>query len=426
MSASVAVALVAAVVALTAVAWAVLSRSGVARRIAVVTTRLSDDRSADNAPDGTEGRINRLERAAEQMVTRAGAARISVERLERALGSVSQGVVVCDERGEVVYCNEHAAPFVGARHSDFLAERAVNELLQDAIDGRSQSRTLDLYGPPRRTLTVVSIPLDDGWRSIGGAVVIEDVSERRRLEAMRRDFVANISHELKTPVGALGLLAETLGGEDDPDVVRRLAARMQLESQRVARIIDDLLDLSRIESEEAPLREPVPVHLVVAQAVERVRAAADQRGITIDAPEAPHRMTLLGDRRQLVSAVYNLLENAVKYSDARSSVEVGAHTDGRWVELVVRDHGIGIPGRDLERIFERFYRVDQGRSRDTGGTGLGLAIVRHVAANHRGEVHVESKEGEGSTFTLRLPAGPGPVAVTQAEASAAERGDMAG
>jgi two-component system sensor histidine kinase SenX3 len=191
---------------------------------------------------------------------------------------------------------------------------------------------------------------------------------------------------------------------------------MQLESQRVARIIDDLLDLSRIESEEAPLREPVPVHLVVAQAVERVRTAADQRGIGIDAPEAPQRVSLLGDRRQLVSALYNLLENAVKYSDVESTVEVRARTDGRWVELTVRDHGIGIPGRDLERIFERFYRVDQGRGRDTGGTGLGLAIVRHVAANHRGEVQVESREGEGSTFTLRLPAGPGPVAVTQAEA----------
>jgi two-component system sensor histidine kinase SenX3 len=349
-------------------------------------------------------------------VARVGVARVGVERLERVLGSVSQGVVVCDEQGEIVYCNEHAVPFVGARHSDFLAERAVLELLQGAVDGKTQSRTVDLYGPPRRTLNVVAIPLDDGWRSIGGAVVIEDVSERRRVDAMRRDFVANISHELKTPVGALGLLAETLGGEGDPDVVRRLAARMQLESQRVARIIDDLLDLSRIESEEAPLREPVPVHLVVAQAVERVRAAADQRGIGIDAPEAPQRVSLLGDRRQLVSALYNLLENAVKYSDAESTVEVRARTDGRWVELTVQDHGIGIPGRDLERIFERFYRVDQSRGRDTGGTGLGLAIVRHVAANHRGEVQVESREGEGSTFTLRLPAGPGPVAVTQAEA----------
>ena len=416
MSASVAVAVGAAAVALAAVGWALLSRRGMTRRIAAVTARLGDAELMADPGHGAEGRISRLEGAAEQAVARVGTARVGIERLERALGSVSQGVVVCDEQSEIVYCNEHAVPFVGARHSDFLAERAVLELLQSAVDGKSQSRTLDLYGPPRRTLNVVAIPLDDGWRGIGGAVVIEDVSERRRVDAMRRDFVANISHELKTPVGALGLLAETLVGEEDPDVVRRLAARMQLESQRVARIIDDLLDLSRIESEEAPLREPVPVHLVVAQAVERVRAAADQRAISIDAPEAPQRVSLLGDRRQLVSALYNLLENAVKYSDAESSVEVRARTDGRWVELTVRDHGIGIPGRDLERIFERFYRVDQGRGRDTGGTGLGLAIVRHVAANHRGEVQVESREGEGSTFTLRLPAGPGPVAVTQAEA----------
>jgi two-component system sensor histidine kinase SenX3 len=411
----------------TAIAWAVaggvtllvvlgalLSRRSLMRRLAAVTARLGDD-AADPAT-GAEGRITRLEQAAAQAVARVGAAKIAVERLEGALGSVSLGVVVCDEQGEIVYCNEHAVPFVGARHSDFLAERAVLELMRGAVDGEAQTRTLDLYGPPRRTLNVVAVPLDDGWRSVGGAVVIEDISERKRVDAMRRDFVANISHELKTPVGALGLLAETLGGEEDPDVVRRLAARMQLESQRVARIIDDLLDLSRIESEEAPVREPVPVHLVVAQAVERVRAAADQRGIAIDAAEAPPRVSVLGDRRQLVSALYNLLENAVKYSDSSSAVEVRARTDGSWVELVVRDHGIGIPGRDLERIFERFYRVDQGRGRDSGGTGLGLAIVRHVASNHRGDVRVVSREGEGSTFTLRLPAGPGPVAVTQAEA----------
>src|SRR6185295_8585795 len=228
------------------------------------------ERARDDAGGGEEGRLDRLEQAAAQAVSRVSAAQVGVQRLEGALGAVSLGVVVCDDQGEIVYSNEQAAPFVGARHSDFLAERAVLDLLRGAVSGDAQTRTFDLYGPPRRTLNVVAVPLDDGWRSIGGAVVIEDMSERRRVDAMRRDFVANISHELKTPVGALGLLAETLVGEGDPDVVRRLAARMQLESQRVARIIDDLLDLSRIESEEAPLREPVPVHLVVAQAVERV------------------------------------------------------------------------------------------------------------------------------------------------------------
>jgi two-component system sensor histidine kinase SenX3 len=159
-------------------------------------------------------------------------------------------------------------------------------------------------------------------------------------------------------------------------------------------------------------RDDVPVHVVTAEAVDRLRPAAEQQGITIEVEDPPQRLTVAGDRRQLVTAVYNLLENAVKYSDDGSRVEVQARTDGRWVDLDVRDHGIGIPRRDLERVFERFYRVDRARSRETGGTGLGLAIVRHVASNHAGEVQVESAEGEGSTFTLRLPVGSGPVAVT--------------
>jgi two-component system sensor histidine kinase SenX3 len=285
-------------------------------------------------------------------------------------------------------------------------------LLKSASEGRDGSETLDLYGPPRRTLTIRARPLETAWRGLGGVAVIEDVSEKRRLEAVRRDFVSNISHELKTPLGALGLLAETLAGEDDPEVVNRLAWRIQVESQRVARIMDDLLDLSRIESEETPTREPVPLHLVVAQAAERVRSAAEQRSIRIRVGEPPHNLTVLGDRRQLVSALYNLMENAVKYSDEGSTVEVGGRTDGHWVELRVRDRGIGIPTQDLERIFERFYRVDRARGRDTGGTGLGLAIVRHVANNHGGEVFVSSSEGEGSTFTLRLPTSPG-LAISQ-------------
>jgi two-component system sensor histidine kinase SenX3 len=188
---------------------------------------------------------------------------------------------------------------------------------------------------------------------------------------------------------------------------------MLLEADRVGRTIEDLLTLSQIESEEGPEREPVPAHLVIAEAVERIRPAADHRHIAVRTVEPNTRLTILGDRRQLVSAVYNLLDNAVKYSDEHSVVEVRALTDGRRIDLEVEDHGIGIPSADLERIFERFYRVDQARSRQTGGTGLGLAIVRHVATNHDGEIRVDSRAGEGSTFALRLPAASaGPVVVT--------------
>jgi two-component system sensor histidine kinase SenX3 len=213
-------------------------------------------------------------------------------------------------------------------------------------------------------------------------------------------------------VGALGLLAETLLAEDDPAVARRLAERMLAEAFRVGRTIDDLLELSRIEADEAAAREDLPVRRLIGEAVDRVRGAAEQRDIRIEVDEPPARLEVRGDRRQLVSATYNLLENAVKYSEAGSSIQVRARTDGRWVDLAVQDHGMGIPRRDLERVFERFYRVDRARSRETGGTGLGLAIVRHVANNHAGEVRVDSREGEGSTFTLRLPVSSGPVAVT--------------
>jgi two-component system sensor histidine kinase SenX3 len=245
----------------------------------------------------------------------------------------------------------------------------------------------------------------------GALVEIEDITERARLEAMRTDFVANISHELRTPVGALALLAETLVGEDDQEVVTRLAGKMVVEAHRVGRIIEDLLELSRIELGEQPQREPVSVGLVASEAVDRVRHLAEQRSIGVKVHEPSRRLTVIGDRRQLASAVANLVENGLKYSDPGSEVEVKATTDGTWVDVQVVDHGIGIPARDLDRIFERFYRVDRGRSRETGGTGLGLAIVRHVATNHGGSVSVVSQEGAGSTFTLRLPAGPGPVSV---------------
>lgn len=342
----------------------------------------------------------RLDREHELKAESAQASR----RLRRALGAIAHGVVIYDERGEVVYRNNPATSFLAARHGDALVEEAISALARLALDGRETEHEVEVFGPPRRTLNLRAVPLGGDAAPAGALVVVEDTSARRRLENVRRDFVANISHELKTPVGALALLAETLLGEDEPDVMRRLAERIASEAFRVGHTIDDLLELSRLEASPAKSEELLPVAVFVSEAVDRVRSAAERRGIVLEVEEVPEKLSVQGERRQLVSAMVNLLDNAVKYSEPDSSIEVRARNDGEWIDVEVRDHGIGIPQRDLERIFERFYRVDRARSRETGGTGLGLAIVRHVASNHRGDVHVESREGEGSRFTLRLPA----------------------
>jgi two-component system sensor histidine kinase SenX3 len=361
---------------------------------------------------GLHAALDRLAKVVVRLQATAGTGQASLERLGRALDGLPIGVVVTDERGMVVLRNAAARHFLGVRHADVLVDEAVGAHLRGAVAGRAGRQTLELYGPPKRTVVVNAVPVETGAGSTAVLATIEDVTERSRLEAMRTDFVANISHELRTPVGALAVLAEALVGEDEVDVVNRLAEKMVFEAHRVGRIIEDLLELSRIELGEPAHHEVVSVGLIIAEAVERVRPLAEKREITIDVKEPSRRMNAIGERRQLVSALANLVENGVKYSDPGSAVAVLANSDGTWVEFVVSDQGIGIPSRDLDRIFERFYRVDRGRSRETGGTGLGLAIVRHVATNHGGTVSVRSHEGAGSTFTLRIPAGPGPVAVS--------------
>ena len=383
-----------------------------ARRLVAAGHRLAEDVGATGS--GLTAATSLVERVIDRAVLRGDDVSLAEDRLTSALMMIPQGVVVFDAAGEIAFRNRVAAGYLTARHGEALVEEAINELA-DAVEleaTTAPTRTVELFGPPRRALVLRGISLEQDGRRVGALVVIDDVTDRRRLEAVRRDFVANISHELKTPIGALALLAETLLTEDDPAVARRLAERMLTEAFRVGRTIDDLLELSRIEADEATRQEDVPVGLLIAEAVDRVRGAAEQQGITIEVEEPSARLAVTGDRRQLVSATYNLLENAVKYSDAGSTVQVRARTDGRYVDIDVEDHGIGIPRRDLERVFERFYRVDRARSRETGGTGLGLAIVRHVATNHAGDVRVTSLEGEGSTFTLRVPIGSGPVAIT--------------
>jgi two-component system sensor histidine kinase SenX3 len=401
---------------LVTILWLMRARRLLGRRIVSITARLADESVELVGKGRLDRRLTDLEHVTEKAVTGLGEARLARDRLEGALASVTEAVVVCDEDGEIVFLNEPASSWIDVARAENAAWKAMTEVLRSSVGGKAQKETIELYGPPRRSLSVVATPLDDGWRTTGAVVVVDDLSSRRRVEAMRRDFVDNVNHELGQPVAGLAVLAEALAAEDDRDVGERLAARLQAEATRVARVVKDLLELSGVESEEAPLRDPVAVHSVVAQAVDRVRPLAERRSIDIQVGDISRHLAVIGDRRQLVSAVANLVDNAVRYSDERSGVQVDCLTDGAWVDLRVRDEGIGIAERELDRVFERFYRVEPARRRDADGSGLGLAIVRHVAGSHGGSVHVESTEGEGSTFTLRLPAGPGPVAVSRAEA----------
>jgi two-component system sensor histidine kinase SenX3 len=331
-------------------------------------------------------------------------------RLEAALDGIAAAIVVCDGEGRRVFRNEAAARLLSNRPGDALVGQAVTEAIRAALAGARPERRLDLISPLRRSFSIRAFPIGEGAVD-GAVVVVEDTTELQRLEAVRRDFVANVSHELKTPTGAITLLAETLDGETDPQVVSRLVRRMGGEAERLSNIIDDLLDLSRIESHESPVPALVPVIDIVQEAAASLQAVAAGLEVEIDVHDIPARVAVSGDRRDLVSAVTNLIDNGIKYSEAGGVVTVAATTVADRVEVSVADRGVGIPQRDLERVFERFYRVDRARSRATGGTGLGLSIVRHVAANHGGSVRVTSVEGEGSTFVLDLPAvavGPAP------------------
>jgi two-component system sensor histidine kinase SenX3 len=331
-----------------------------------------------------------------------------VAELDSVLNAIPLGVVVTDEQGIIVLGNHIVAGVEISRHIDVLVNEAAERIIKKSREiGSSVRETLELFGPPPRTLVIEARPLE-GSKSIA---IIEDISERTRIDAVRTDFVANISHELKTPVGALSILADTIRDEDDLKVIHRLSTKMVKEANRMAKTIDDLLELSRIELDVSAVLEPVSIFSVIAESIDRMAYFAAQAGIGIvsQLPEAD--CVVKGDRLQLVSAVSNLVDNAVKYSEKGDKVTVRVAPGVETIDISVSDEGIGIPQSDIDRIFERFYRVDRARSRGTGGTGLGLSIVRHVMNNHGGSVNVTSQEGEGSTFVLTLLRPSGNTAV---------------
>ncbi|MGE0879101.1 MAG: sensor histidine kinase [Acidimicrobiia bacterium] len=324
-------------------------------------------------------------------------------RLRRSFDALTEGVVVVDPSGAEVLRNSFAEAFSLRRPGTTIVARAVNDVLAAALTGSACDREVELASPAR-TYLVNGVPLrDDDAELIGALAIIDDATEQVRIDAIRRDFVANMSHELRTPIGAVALIAEALSNEDDPAVATRLRQRIRDEADRATRLVQDLLSLSEIEGRPTMNLVDLLVDDVVGEAAARVRVLAEERGIEIAHVASPG-LILRGDSRQLASALGNLLENAVRYSERGALVTVRSTSDAQHVEISVEDEGIGIPSSELDRVFERFYRVDKARSRETGGTGLGLSIVRHVAINHGGSVNVRSREGDGSRFTLRLPA----------------------
>ncbi|HET9020423.1 MAG TPA: ATP-binding protein [Ornithinibacter sp.] len=315
--------------------------------------------------------------------------------------------VVLDASDAVVNTSASAVSYGLVRHGELVHHELRHLARQVRRDGMIREAELDLSRGPNTQASVVMrvrvAPL--GVSHV--LILAEDHTHARRVEEIRRDFVANVSHELKTPVGGISLLAEAvLDAKEDPEAVERFARRILVESRRLTSLVQEIVDLSRLQVADT-LHEPelVDVGAVVAEATDRVRVAAEARSIDLTLV-SEEGLRVFGDAELLTTAVANLVTNAVNYSADGTHVGIGARRTGDTVEVTVTDQGEGIPAAEQERIFERFYRVDAARSRETGGTGLGLAIVKHVSNNHGGEVTVWSQEGRGSTFTMTLPAAP--------------------
>lgn len=318
------------------------------------------------------------------------------------LSVLRSSAVIVDDTDTVVKASAPAYALGLVRGTQLLSEELDVLVREVRRDGQIRETELLMSRPaaPARHVTARVAPL--GSHLV--LALVEDRTRERRVEAVRRDFVANVSHELKTPVGAIRLLSEAVAdASDDPEAVKRFAGRMLTESDRLSRLVQQIIELSRLQADD-PLETPTPVDLddVIAVAVDTSAIDADSKRIDIVTGGTPG-LRVFGNEEQVTAAVSNLVANAVSYSSCDSTVLVTTKAEDGAVEISVVDQGIGIPAGEIDRIFERFYRVDPARHRSTGGTGLGLSIVKHVAATHGGDVRVWSVEGQGSTFTLTLP-----------------------
>jgi two-component system sensor histidine kinase SenX3 len=333
----------------------------------------------------------------ESLVT-AKAPEDQLERFMDALDLLPIGIVIVDLKLNRRVRNNAAAAMTGVRYVDILVDQAVDAMIDEIKVAKSGNRILEAVAGTTRYFKISGQAMDDQR----GIVTVEDITEKSRIDTVQTDFVANLSHELKTPIGAVAALADSLNGETETEVVWRLAERIVTESHRMSRIVDDLLDLSRVEFGGTEEWTDIDLATVLVEVVSTNQHAAKRQGLGLSLTGSAE-LLVRGDRSQLVSVFSNLVDNAIKYSEIGGVVNVSSTIKGDEIMVSVTDHGIGIAERDQKRIFERFYRVDKARSRATGGTGLGLSIVRHIVLEHGGAIDVRSEEGVGSTFTVRLP-----------------------
>lgn len=328
-------------------------------------------------------------------------AKVPEDQLERfmdALDLLPIGIVIVDLKQDRRVRNNAAAAMTGVRYVDILVDQAVDAMIDEIKVAKSGKRILEAVAGTTRYFKISGQSMDDQR----GIVTVEDITEKSRIDTVQTDFVANLSHELKTPIGAVAALADSLNGETQTEVVWRLAERIVTESHRMSRIVDDLLDLSRVEFGGTEEWTDIDLAAVLVEVVSTNQYAAKRQGLGLSLTGSSE-LLVRGDRSQLVSVFSNLVDNAIKYSEIGGVVNVNSTVKDDEIVLSVTDYGIGIAERDQKRIFERFYRVDKARSRATGGTGLGLSIVRHIVLEHGGAIDVRSEEGVGSTFTVRLP-----------------------
>jgi signal transduction histidine kinase len=341
-------------------------------------------------------------RVTERLEQRARASTEARQVRDQILGSMHDGVLLFDGGWRTAFANQALEQHLGAR-PEALAQ-VYPPSLRETIRRVAETERVEVaeieMGAPTRWLRATATPTGADGSVL---VVIADVTEARRLDAVRRDFVANASHELKTPAASIQAAAETLlhVWQEDPAAVPRFAEQLEREAVRLSRIVADLLDLSRLEA-GSELQDRVHMDALVREESSRLEEAAIEAGLTLDVEVAPVP-AVRGSGRDLSLLVRNLLDNAIRYTKSAGTVVASVTADNGSVVLRVTDTGSGIPTKELTRVFERFYRVDRARSRETGGTGLGLAIVRHVAENHGGTVSVKSELGRGSTFEVRLP-----------------------